>query len=138
MAPDPFAGILAAVPFVDSDDDLDPSLPLTVTEGTSGETLRARMSTTTKSYCRTRTSRKELSCDPGNDVVERHQGALRRTRQAGGARHTKTDDHPVLLKTEMNAGHGGISGRYERWKKPRSSTPGYWMLPTPTTTAAAR
>jgi oligopeptidase B len=23
----------------------------------------------------------------------------------------------VLLKTEMNAGHGGISGRYERWKE---------------------
>ena len=32
-------------------------------------------------------------------------------------RHTKTDDHPVLLKTEMTAGHGGISGRYERWKE---------------------
>ena len=25
--------------------------------------------------------------------------------------------HPVLLKTEMSAGHGGISGRYERWKE---------------------
>ena len=23
----------------------------------------------------------------------------------------------VLLKTEMTAGHGGISGRYERWKE---------------------
>ena len=23
----------------------------------------------------------------------------------------------MLLKTEMNAGHGGISGRYERWKE---------------------
>jgi oligopeptidase B len=32
-------------------------------------------------------------------------------------RHTKTDGNPVLLKTEMNAGHGGISGRYERWKE---------------------
>ena len=32
-------------------------------------------------------------------------------------RHTKTGNHPVLLKTEMNAGHGGISGRYERWKE---------------------
>ncbi|MDT7791418.1 MAG: oligopeptidase, partial [Mycobacterium sp.] len=32
-------------------------------------------------------------------------------------RHTKTDGHPVLLKTEMTAGHGGISGRYERWKE---------------------
>ena len=32
-------------------------------------------------------------------------------------RHTKTDGRPVLLKTEMTAGHGGISGRYERWKE---------------------
>jgi oligopeptidase B len=32
-------------------------------------------------------------------------------------RHSKTDAHPVLLKTEMSAGHGGISGRYERWKE---------------------
>ena len=23
----------------------------------------------------------------------------------------------MLLKTEMSAGHGGISGRYERWKE---------------------
>lgn len=32
-------------------------------------------------------------------------------------RYTKTDGHPVLLKTQMSAGHGGISGRYERWKE---------------------
>jgi oligopeptidase B len=24
---------------------------------------------------------------------------------------------PPLLKTEMVAGHGGVSGRYERWKE---------------------
>ncbi|MCH9708198.1 MAG: hypothetical protein K0U69_01645, partial [Actinomycetia bacterium] len=27
------------------------------------------------------------------------------------------DAAKVLLKTEMHAGHGGISGRYERWKE---------------------
>jgi oligopeptidase B len=36
-------------------------------------------------------------------------------------RHAQIDpanDAPrVLLKTEMVAGHGGISGRYERWKE---------------------
>ena len=31
---------------------------------------------------------------------------------------------PFLLKTEMEAGHGGRSGRYERGRKRRSSTPG--------------
>jgi oligopeptidase B len=28
-------------------------------------------------------------------------------------RATKTDDNPVLLKTNMGAGHGGASGRYD-------------------------
>ena len=32
-------------------------------------------------------------------------------------RSTKTDDHPVLLKTEMVAGHGGVSGRYKAWRE---------------------
>jgi oligopeptidase B len=32
-------------------------------------------------------------------------------------RHTMTDGNSVLLKTQMSAGHGGISGRYERWKE---------------------
>ena len=28
-------------------------------------------------------------------------------------RATKTDDNPLLLKTNMGAGHGGSSGRYD-------------------------
>ena len=32
-------------------------------------------------------------------------------------RHAKTDQRPVLLRTQMAAGHSGISGRYERWKE---------------------
>jgi oligopeptidase B len=28
-------------------------------------------------------------------------------------RATKTDTHPLLLKTELGAGHGGMSGRYQ-------------------------
>ena len=32
-------------------------------------------------------------------------------------RHSKTDAHPVLLKTEMSAGHGGVSGRYASWRE---------------------
>jgi oligopeptidase B len=31
-------------------------------------------------------------------------------------RATKTDTNPLLLKTEMGAGHGGPSGRYNAWK----------------------
>jgi oligopeptidase B len=31
-------------------------------------------------------------------------------------RATKTDDNRLLFKTRMEAGHGGASGRYDRWK----------------------
>jgi protease II len=31
-------------------------------------------------------------------------------------RATKTDDHRLLLKTEMGAGHMGPSGRYNAWR----------------------
>ena len=34
-------------------------------------------------------------------------------RQAAGDR---TNDAALVLKTEMDAGHGGPSGRYEAWK----------------------
>jgi oligopeptidase B len=29
---------------------------------------------------------------------------------------TKTDKNPLLLKTEMGAGHMGPSGRYDAWR----------------------
>ena len=32
-------------------------------------------------------------------------------------RERKTDDHQLLFKTEMNAGHGGASGRYRRYEE---------------------
>ena len=31
-------------------------------------------------------------------------------------RERSTSDKPILLKTEMGAGHGGPSGRYDAWK----------------------
>ena len=43
-------------------------------------------------------------------------------------RHHKTDGRPVLLRTQMAAGHGGISGRYERWKE--AAFQYAWLLAT--------
>ena len=43
-------------------------------------------------------------------------------------RHTKTDSRPVLLRTQMAAGHGGISGRYEQWKE--TAFQYAWLLAT--------
>ena len=36
--------------------------------------------------------------------------------------HMKTDKNPLMLKTNMGAGHGGSSGRYDTCAKSRSIT----------------
>ncbi|MEZ0363115.1 S9 family peptidase [Mycobacterium sp. pUA109] len=122
LAPELFAGILAQVPFVDPlTTILDPSLPLTVTEWDEwGNPLADK---DVYFYM------KEYS--PYENVAPRDyppilaMTSLHDTRVyyvepakwVAALRHTKTDAHPVLLKTQMSAGHGGISGRYERWKE---------------------
>jgi oligopeptidase B len=122
MAPDLFAGILAQVPFVDPlTTILDPSLPLTVTEWDEwGNPLRnSDVYDYVKSY------------SPYENVAAQHYPAIlamtslndtrvyyvEPAKWVAALRHTKTDGNPVLLKTQMSAGHGGISGRYERWKE---------------------
>src|SRR3954466_3934751 len=122
MAPELFAGILAAVPFVDAlTTILDPSLPLTVTEWDEwGNPLADKdVYYYMKSY------------SPYENVAAQHYPAIlamtslndtrvlyvEPAKWVAALRRTKTDDQPILLKTEMNAGHGGISGRYERWKE---------------------
>ncbi len=37
-------------------------------------------------------------------------------------RERTTSDAPILLKTEMGAGHGGPSGRYDAWKEEAFTT----------------
>jgi oligopeptidase B len=122
LAPELFAGILAQVPFVDPlTTMLDPSLPLTVTEWDEwGNPLRDKdVYLYMKSY------------SPYENVASKQyprilaMTSLHDTRVyyvepakwVAALRHTKADAHPVLLKTQMSAGHGGISGRYERWKE---------------------
>ncbi|MDV3129380.1 S9 family peptidase [Mycobacterium sp. 21AC1] len=122
MAPELFAGILAQVPFVDAlTTILDPSLPLTVTEWDEwGNPLEdADVYRYMKSY----TPYENITAQDYPAILA--MTSLNDTRVfyvepakwVAALRHTKTDDHPVLLKTEMTAGHGGISGRYERWKE---------------------
>ena len=121
-APDLFAGILAQVPFVDPlTTILDPSLPLTVTEWDEwGNPLSdSDVYHYMKSY------------SPYENVAAQNYPAIlamtslhdtrvyyvEPAKWVAALRHTKTDGNPVLLKTQMTAGHGGISGRYERWKE---------------------
>ena len=121
MAPEKFAGILAIVPFVDSlTSMLMPELPLTVTEWEEwGDpyhdpkfyelmaSYSAYENVTAQNYPDI------LAVTSFNDTrvlyVEPAKWIARlRDRATGGK---------FLLKTEMVAGHGGISGRYDSWKQ---------------------
>jgi oligopeptidase B len=121
-APDLFGAVLAVVPFVDPlTTILDPSLPLTVTEWDEwGNPLDDKdVYAYMKSYSpyenvEAKTYPPILAMTSLNDSRVYY---VEPAKWVAALRHTKTDSHPVLLKTEMNAGHGGISGRYERWKE---------------------
>ncbi|CAJ1509400.1 S9 family peptidase [[Mycobacterium] holstebronense] len=122
LAPDLFAGVVAQVPFVDPlTTILDPSLPLTVIEWDEwGNPLDDKdVYFYMKSYSPYENiARREyppiLAMTSLNDTRVYY---VEPAKWVAALRHTKTDANPVLLKTEMNAGHGGISGRYERWKE---------------------
>lgn len=122
MAPELFAGVLAVVPFVDPlTTVLDPALPLTVTEWDEwGNPLVDKdVYEYMKSYSpyenvAAKRYPKILAMTSLNDTRVYY---VEPAKWVAALRRTKTDSNPVLLKTEMNAGHGGISGRYERWKE---------------------
>ncbi|GAB3606509.1 S9 family peptidase [Conyzicola nivalis] len=119
LAPDAFAGILAVVPFVDPlTSILDPSLPLSVIEWDEwGDPLHdADVYRLMKSYSPYENVREMrypriLAVTSINDTrvlyVEPAKWVAR-LREVGAS---------VILKTEMSAGHGGVSGRYESWRK---------------------
>ena len=121
LAPDAFAGIVAQVPFVDPlTSILDPSLPLTVTEWEewgnpldSAEVYEYMKSYSPYENVGPHRYPKILAVTSLNDTrVLYHEPAkwiarLRATAPSGS----------YLLKTEMGAGHGGPSGRYDAWKE---------------------
>ena len=121
LAPDAFAGIVAQVPFVDAlNTILDPSLPLTVTEWEEwGDPLHdPGVYAYMKSY------------SPYENIANRDYPPVF---ALGGLNDTRVSYHepakwmarlratasggPFLLKTEMEAGHGGRSGRYDAWRE---------------------
>ncbi len=118
-APDAFAGIVAQVPFVDAlTSILDPSLPLTVTEWEEWgdplhdpEVYRYMKSYTPYENVQPVSYPPILAITSLNDTrvlyrePARWVARLQATARGG----------PFLLKTEMNAGHGGRSGRYDAW-----------------------
>ena len=121
LAPELFGGILASVPFVDAlTTILDPSLPLTVIEWDEwgdplhNEDVYAYMKSYTpyenvqdgKPYPRI------LAMTSLNDTRVMYVEPAKwiaRLREAGAS--------DALLKCEMVAGHGGVSGRYNSWRE---------------------
>ncbi|SCL58379.1 oligopeptidase B [Micromonospora citrea] len=121
LAPDAFAGIVAQVPFVDAlTTILDPSLPLTVTEWEEwGNPLDdPEVYAYMKSYTPYENVRAVdypaiLAVTSLNDTrVLYHEPAKWIARLRAVA---PRGDY--LLKTEMGAGHGGPSGRYDAWRE---------------------
>jgi len=121
LAPDEFAGAVAEVPFVDAlNTILDPSLPLTVIEWDEwGNPLEdPEVYAYMKSY------------SPYENVAERAYPPILATTSLNDTRvlyhepakwiarlRATASGGPFLLKTEMGAGHGGRSGRYDAWRE---------------------
>jgi oligopeptidase B len=121
LAPEAFAGIVAQVPFVDPlNSILDPSLPLTVTEWEEwGNPLAsADVYEYMKSY------------SPYENVADRPYPPILAVTSLHDTRvlfhepakwiarlRAVAPQGSYLLKTEMDAGHGGPSGRYDAWRE---------------------
>jgi oligopeptidase B len=119
--PELWSAAVAEVPFVDVVTTMsDPSLPLTVTEWEEWGDPRIEPYATCM-----------LQYSPYDNVTARNypaifaSGGLNDPRVAyhepakwvAKIRELRTNDAPLLLRTEMGAGHGGPSGRYERWRE---------------------
>ncbi|CDZ93050.1 S9 family peptidase [Pseudomonas saudiphocaensis] len=120
MRPDLFGAAIAEVPFVDVlNTMLDEDLPLTVTEydewGNPNEPdVYARI----KAYAPYENVQAQaypaiLAVAGYNDSRVQYWEAAK---WVAKLRASKTDDNLLLLKTELEAGHGGMSGRYQALK----------------------
>jgi len=121
LEPDLFAAIVAEVPFVDVlTTMLDPELPLTITEWEEwGDPSDVAAYEWMKEY------------SPYDNVSARRYPAMLVTtglndprvqywepaKWVQKLRAASTGDGPIILRTELGAGHGGPSGRYDAWEE---------------------
>jgi len=119
--PDLFAGAVAQVPFVDVVTTmLDDTIPLTTGEYDEWGNPNERQA-----------FEEMLAYSPYDNVTAQDYPALlvlaglhdsqvqywEPAKWVARLRALKTDDRPLLLKTNMDAGHGGVSGRYRRYRE---------------------
>jgi oligopeptidase B len=119
MEPSAFAGVIAEVPFVDVVSTMsDPSLPLTVTEWEEWGDPRvepwASYMESYSPYDNTLAAAYPpifVTAGLNDPRVSYHEPA----KWVARLRHVAPES-TVILKCEMGAGHGGPSGRYDRWR----------------------
>jgi oligopeptidase B len=120
MRPELFASVVAEVPFVDVVSTMsDPSLPLTVTEweewGDPRSEPWAGYMESYSPYDNTFPAAYPaiyVTAGLNDPRVSYHEPA----KWVAKLRNVRTNDVPLVFKCEMGAGHGGPSGRYERWR----------------------
>ncbi len=122
MRPDLWAGVIAQVPFVDVlNTMLDDTLPLTPPEWPEwGNPIASEAD-----------YKLIASYSPYDNIEAKPYPAIfalggltdprvtywEPAKWVAKLRDTKTDDNPLFLKTNMGAGHGGASGRFDRLKE---------------------
>ncbi|HET8716178.1 MAG TPA: S9 family peptidase [Nocardioidaceae bacterium] len=121
LAPDAFTGIVANVAFVDAlTSILDPSLPLTVIEWEEwGNPLHDPEA---YAYMKSYSPYENVTAQQYPAILA--ETSLNDTRVLyvepakwiARLRDVATGEKDFLLKTEMSAGHGGVSGRYRAWR----------------------
>ncbi len=117
MRPDLFKAVVAQVPFVDvMNTMLDASLPLTTSEyiewGNPNEKPAFDYMITYSPYDNVKAQAYPamlVHVSLNDSQVVYWEGA----KLVAKLRAMKTDNHPLLLKANLGAGHGGASGRYD-------------------------
>lgn len=120
LAPELFAGILADVPFVDAlTTILDPSLPLTVIEWDEwGNPLDdPAVYAYMKSYSPYENVRADAEYPRILAVTSLNDTRVMYVEPAKWVARLREVGADALLKCEMVAGHGGVSGRYNAWRE---------------------
>ncbi len=122
MAPDLFRGIVAEVPFVDVlSTMLDDTLPLTPPEWPEWGNPRADKAAYETIAAYSPYDRIEAKPYPHilavGGLTDPRVTYWEPAKWVAKLREMKTDDNLLLLKTNMGAGHGGASGRFDRLKE---------------------
>jgi oligopeptidase B len=121
MAPDLFRVIVADVPFVDVINTmLDASIPLTAQEWEQWGNPAVREH---YAYMRKYSPYDNVERKPYprmlviSGINDSRVAYWEPTKWVARLRDMKTDTNPLLLRMHMGAGHGGASGRYERYRE---------------------